>query len=159
MPTDASASVTETASEPAGGTLRTALRVVAVQAALVSAAVHLLWALPRLASPPDARPYLFVVAAVFTLAVAVGVFRAGEYRRLYALGAGTLATFVAGFLVQHRGNVFGALAGEPLAVVGKAAELVGVGAFLALYRLAPPTHVVLAREGASDDAGDADDES
>jgi len=157
MPTDASEPVTETAPEPSGGTLRTALRVVAIQASLVSAGVHLLWALPRLASPPDARPYLFVVAAVFTLAVAVGVYRAGEYRRLYALGAGTLGTFVAGFLVQHRGSVAGALAGDPLAIVGKAAEIVGVAAFLLLYRLAPPTHVVLARNDSSHDADDADD--
>ncbi|MFB6235955.1 MAG: hypothetical protein ABEH81_13950 [Halopenitus sp.] len=148
--------MTETAPNPAAGTLRTVLRAVAIQTALVSAGVHLLWALPRLASPPNARPYLFVVAAVFTLVVAVGVFRAGEFRRLYALGAGTLGTFVVGFLIQHRGSVAGALVGEPLAVVGKAAEIVGIGAFLALYRLAPPTHVVLAREDSSDDADDAE---
>ncbi|WP_430504141.1 hypothetical protein [Haloparvum sp. PAK95] len=150
MPTDANEPVTDTDTEPAGGTLRTALQIVAVQGALLSAAVHLLWAVPRLANPADARPYLFVAAAVFTLAIAVGVYRAGEYRRLYALGAGTLATFLVGFLIHHRGDVAGALAAEPIAVVGKVAEVVGVGAFLALYRLAPPTHVVLAREDADE---------
>jgi len=125
------------------------LRAVAVQTALVSAAVHLLWALPRLASPADARPYLFVVAGAFTLAVAVGVFRADEYRRLHALGAGTFATFLGGYLLFHRGGVVAALVSDPLAAVGKAAELLGLVAFVGLYRRTPPTHVVLERTGES----------
>lgn len=160
--------MTETDPGTTNETLRIALRVAAIQTALLSAGVHFLWALPRLASPPDVRPYLFVVAGLFTLGIALGVFWAGEFRRLYALGAGTLATFVVGFLFQHRGNVAGALAGDPLAIVGKAAEVGGLIAFLVLYRLAPPTHVVLAGDGSDEGvareradegiAGDSSDE-
>lgn len=125
--------------------LKRALRAVAVQAAVLSAAVHLLWAAPRLTAPTDPRPYVFVLAAFFTLAIAVGVFRGGEYRRLYALGAGTLGAFLVGFAAWNRADLTGALVGDPLAIVGKAAELIGVVAFVALYRLAPPTSVVVER--------------
>ncbi|TKX48277.1 hypothetical protein EXE49_16625, partial [Halorubrum sp. ASP121] len=121
------------------------LRGVAVQAAAVAAAVHLLWAWPRLGSPPDARPYLFLAGSALAAAVAVATLRAGEYRRLYALGAGTLGTFLGGFLAWHGTGASAALAAEPLAVVAAIAEVVGVVAFLALYRLAPPTSVALER--------------
>ncbi|TKX57847.1 hypothetical protein EXE44_08255 [Halorubrum sp. SS7] len=121
------------------------LRGVAVQAAAVAAAVHLLWAWPRLGSPPDARPYLFLAGSALAVAVAVATLRAGEYRRLYALGAGTLGTFLGGFIAWHGTETPAALAAEPLAVVAAIAEVVGVGAFLALYRLAPPTSVALER--------------
>jgi hypothetical protein len=120
---------------------------VAVQAAATSAAAHLLWAWPRLAgaSPPDPRPYVFVLAAVFTAVVAAATLRADEYRRLYALGAGTLATYLVGYAGWHGGTTVAALTTDPLAIVGKAAEIVGVLAFVGLYRLAPPTSVVVAR--------------
>jgi hypothetical protein len=138
------------------------LRGVAVQAAALSAAVHLLWAWPRLADPVDPRPYLFVLAAGFTTIVAVATVRADEYRRLYALGAGTLAVYLVGYAGWHGRATATALAADPLAIVGKVAEAVGVVAFLGLYRLAPPTSVVVARRrertGAADgDAGEPDD--
>ncbi|RLM68274.1 hypothetical protein DVK05_11015 [Halorubrum sp. Atlit-8R] len=138
------------------------LRGVAVQAAAVAAAVHLLWAWPRLGSPPDARPYLFLAGSGLAVAVAVATLRAGEYRRLYALGAGTLGTFLGGFLAWHGTEATAALAAEPLAVVAAIAEVVGVGAFLVLYRLAPPTSVALERrrdEGPDEASGDGGEES
>ena len=121
------------------------LRGVAVQTTAVAAAVHLLWAWPRLGSPPDARPYFFLAGSALAAAVAVATFRGGEYRRLYALGAGTLGAFLGGFLAWHGADAPAALAAEPLAVVAAIAEVVGIGAFLALYRLAPPTSVVVER--------------
>ncbi|OYR58421.1 hypothetical protein [Halorubrum halodurans] len=133
----------------AGSTRKRVLRVMAVQAAATSAAAHLLWAWPRLAGasdPADPRPYVFVLAAVFTAVVAAATLRADEYRRLYALGAGTLATYLVGYVGWHGGTTVAALAADPLAIVGKAAEVVGVLAFVGLYRLAPPTSVVVARQ-------------
>ena len=121
------------------------LRGAAVQTTAVAAAVHLLWAWPRLGSPPVARPYFFLAGSALAVAVAVATLRVGEYRRLYALGAGTLGAFLGGFLAWHGVDAPTALAAEPLAVVAAIAEVVGIGAFLALYRLAPPTSVVVAR--------------
>ena len=129
------------------------LRAVAAQAAVLSAAVHLLWALPRLAAPADPRPYVFVLAAALTVLVAAATLKADEYRRLYALGAGTLTTFLIGYIGWHGTDAVAALATDPLAIVGKGAELLGAIAFLALYRLAPPTSVVLGRRrNGTDDA-------
>ncbi|OYR61902.1 hypothetical protein [Halorubrum ezzemoulense] len=130
------------------------LRWVAVQAAVVAAAVHLLWAWPRLGSPPDARPYLFVAGSALAVAVAVATLRAGEYRRLYALGAGTLGTFLGGFLAWHGTGAAAALAAEPLAVVAVIVEVVGFAAYLALFRLAPPTSVVVERREADGAEGE-----
>ena len=121
------------------------LRGVAVQTAVVAAAVHLLWAWPRLGSPPDARPYFFLAGSALAVAVAVATLRAGEYRRLYALGAGTLGAFLLGFFAWHGRDAAAALSAEPLAVAAVIVEVVGVGAYLALYRLAPPTSVVVER--------------
>jgi hypothetical protein len=129
------------------------VRMIAAQAAAVSAAVHLLWAWPRLGTAGDPRPYVFVLGGAFTVAVAVATLRAPEYRRLYALGAGTLAAFLLGYVGWYGGAVGSALADDPLAIVAKGAEVVGIVAFLALYRLAPPTSVVLDRR---DDTGDSD---
>ncbi|GAA0518208.1 hypothetical protein SAMN04488066_11928 [Halorubrum aquaticum] len=143
-----------------------AFRLVAVQAATVSAATHLLWAWPRLVEPAasaDPRPYVFVLAAAFTAVVAAATLRADEYRRLYALGAGTLAAYLVGYVAWHGGGTAAALSADPLAIVGKTAEVVGVAAFLALYRLAPPTSVVVARragdesEGSKPDGGESED--
>jgi hypothetical protein len=130
------------------------LRVVAVQAGVLSAAVHLLWAWPRLGGPPDPRPYAFLLGAAVTVAVAVATLRAPEYRRLYALGAGTLAAFLLGYVGWHGATAASALASDPLAIVAKGSELVGVAAFLGLYRLAPPTEVVLERRNGSTAEGD-----
>ncbi|MFC7325165.1 hypothetical protein ACFQMF_11310 [Halorubrum rutilum] len=137
------------------------LRVVAVQAAVLSAAVHLLWAWPRLGDPGDARPYAFLLGGAFAVAVAVATLRAPEYRRLYALGGGTLAAFLLGYVGWHGAAAGSALASDPLAIVAKGAELVGVAAFLGLYRLAPPTSAVLERRdgsvGGGDDPAESDD--
>ncbi|WP_123622203.1 hypothetical protein [Halorubrum sp. CSM-61] len=138
------------------------LRAVAAQTAALSAAVHFLWAWPRLAQPADARPYVFLLGGAFTVAIAVATLRADEYRRLYALGAGTLAAFLVGYAGWHGGGTAAALASDPLAIVGKGAEAVGVAAFLALYRLAPPTSVVIERRkesesGTGSESGPGDD--
>jgi hypothetical protein len=132
-----------------GATKKRVLRTIAVQAAALSAAVHLLWAWPRLSDPADVRPYAFLLGGAFAVAVAVATLRAPEYRRLYALGAGTLAAFLLGYVGWHGAATPSALASDPLAIVAKGAEVVGVAAFLVLYRLAPPTSVVLARQGDS----------
>lgn len=132
------------------------LRGIAVQAAVVAAAVHLLWAWPRLGSPPDARPYLFLAGSALAVAVGVATLRAGEYRRLYALGAGTLGTFLGGFVAWHGGDAATALSADPLAIVAAVVEVVGIAAFLALFRLAPPTSVVVERRETDGSAGDED---
>jgi len=132
------------------------LRITAAQAAVVSAAAHLLWAWPRLAAPADARPYVFVLAAVVTVLVAAATLRADEYRRLYALGAGTLLGLLAGYGVWHGADAIAALSTEPLAIVAVAAELVGTAAFAALYRSAPPTAVVAARGTDRESSGAVD---
>ena len=129
------------------------LRSVAAQAAVLSAAVHFLWAWPQLGDPSDLRPYVFVLGGAFTVLVAVATLRADEYRRLYALGAGTLSAFLSGYVGWHGVGTATAIAADPLAIVGKTAEIVGVVAFLGLYRLAPPTSVVVERQsrGTNDD--------
>lgn len=129
------------------------LRAVAAQAAVLSAAVHLLWAWPQLAEPADPRPYVFVLGAVLTVLVAAATLKADEYRRLYALGVGTLAAFLLGYVGWHGAETATVLVTDPLAIVGKAAELVGVAAFLALYRLAPPTSVITERRSSGEEAG------
>lgn len=133
--------------------VRRLLRGVAAQAAALTAAVHLLWAWPRIASPADARPYLFVAGSAPAVAVAVATLRAGAYRRLYALGAGTLGAFLLGYLAWHGGGAGRALAADPLAIVAVAVEVVGVAAYVGLYRLAPPTSVVVERRADGGDDG------
>ena len=131
-----------------------AVRVVAVQAALLTAALHLLWAIPRLAggAPTDARPAVFVAAAVFLLAVAVAVFRGYRYRRLSTLGGGTLATLLVGYPIYHGGDAVETLAGEPLALAAIIVEGVGIVAFMGLYYLHHPDR--LGATPAADDAGE-----
>jgi hypothetical protein len=132
-----------------------ALRSVAAQAAVLSAAVHFLWAWPRLGELGDPRPAVFLLGGAFTVAIAVATLRADEYRRLYALGAGTLLAFLVGYVGWHGAGVPAALAADPLAIVAAAAEAVGTVAFLALYWLAPPTSVVVERRRSSEN-GDAE---
>ncbi|WP_418285414.1 hypothetical protein [Halorubrum sp. DTA46] len=133
------------------------LRAVAAQAAVLSAAVHFLWAWPRLGESGDPRPYVFVLGGSFAVAVAVATLRAGEYRRLYALGAGTLLAFLVGYAGWYGGDVTAMFTADPLAIVAKVAEAVGIVAFLALYRLAPPTSIALERRrgGRDPEATDA----
>ncbi|WP_049984000.1 hypothetical protein [Halorubrum sp. BV1] len=134
------------------------LRGVAVQTAVAAAAIHLLWAWPRLAAPPDARPYLFVAGSALAVAVAAATLRGGEYRRLYALGAGTLGTFLVGYLAWHGADALATLSADAIAIAAAVVELGGLGAYLALYRLAPPTSVAVERRRGGDET-DRGDES
>jgi len=119
-------------------------RLLAIQAALVVAAIHLLLAIPRLSvsllvNPvADSRPFLFLPAAVLLVAVSAALFRGHRYRRLSALGGGTLAALFSGYLLWSSEPLLTALAGEPLVLVSKVAELIGVAAFALLYYLHHP---------------------
>ncbi|ATW88549.1 hypothetical protein halTADL_1795 [Halohasta litchfieldiae] len=119
-------------------------RLVAIQAALVVAAIHLIWAIPRfslslLLNPvADSRPFLFVPVALLLVAVAVALFRGHRYRRLSALGGGTLLALFSGYLLWISDPLLTALTGDPLALVSKTVELVGVAAFAVLYYLHHP---------------------
>jgi len=136
-------------------TIERLCRLAAIQAALVVAAVHLLWAASRfsvsLLSNPvaDSRPFLFVPAALLLVAIAAALFRGYRYRRLSALGGGTLAALFSGYLLWVSEPLLTALAGDPLAAVSKVAELVGVVAFALLYYLHHP-----ARQGSPVDTAD-----
>src|SRR6056297_2902779 len=136
-------------------TIERLCRLAAIQAALVVAAIHLIWALPRLSvsllSNPvvDSRPFLFVPAALLLVAIAAALFRGYRYRRLSALGGGTLAALFSGYILRVSEPLFAALAGDPLAAVSKAAELVGIVAFGLLYYLHHPD-----RQGSSIESAD-----
>lgn len=125
-------------------TIERLCRLVAIQAALVVAAVHLLWAIPRLSvslvlNPvADSRPFLFVPAGLLLVAISVALFRGYRYRRLSTLGGGTLAALFSGYILWVSDPLLVALAGDPLAAVSKAAELVGIVAFALLYYLHHP---------------------
>ena len=135
------------------------IRIVAVQAALLTAALHLLWAIPRFSlsmlteSVTDSRPFLFVPAAFLLVAVAVAVFRGYRYRRLSSLGSGTLAALLVGYPLYHGAAAVDALATEPLAVAAVVVEAVGVVAFAGLYYFHHPDRVGLAAASTSDNAG------
>jgi len=124
-------------------TLERAVRLLAIQVALVVAAIHLIWALPQLSvsllfNPvDDSRPFLFIPAAFVLVAVAAALFRGYRYRRLSALGGGTLAALFVGYLLVTP-NPIGSLAGDPLAAVSKLAEVVGIVIFVGLYYLHHP---------------------
>ncbi len=130
-------------------TLERLCRLLAIQTALLSAAVHLLWVLPRLSisllTDPvaDSRPYLFVPAALLLVGIAAALFRGYHYRRLSALGGGTLGSLLVGYLLWEAGGVFAALAADPLALVAKSAELIGVVAFAGLYYFHHPARLGL----------------
>ncbi len=119
-------------------TVERATRMLAIQAALVVAAIHLIWALPQLSvsllfNPvEDSRPFLFVPAAFVLVAIAAALFRGYRYRRLSALGGGTLAALLVGYLLVTPDPI-GSLAGDPLAAVSKLAEVVGIVVFAGLY--------------------------
>jgi hypothetical protein len=133
-----------------------AVRIVAVQAALLTAALHLLWAIPRLSpamltdSVADSRPFLFVPAAALLIAVGVAVFRGYRYRRLSSLGGGTLAALLVGYPLYHGGAAADALATEPLALAAVAVEAVGVVAFAGLYYFHHPDRLGLTAADAAD---------
>ena len=124
-------------------TLERVCRLFAIQAALIVAGIHLLWALPQLSVSllfdpvVDSRPFLFVPAALLLVAVAAALFRGYHYRRLSALGGGTLAALLVGYLFLTPGPI-GSLATDPLAAVSKLVELVGILAFAVLFYLHHP---------------------
>ncbi|MGM0605295.1 MAG: hypothetical protein ACQETB_06445 [Halobacteriota archaeon] len=136
------------------------LRIVGVYAVLLTVGAHLLWLYPRLSwalvSGPieDTRPYLFVVAVGVLSAAAVAVFEGARYRRLHALVIGTLGSLLVGFLLHEGTKTIDALVAEPLAIVAKAAEIVGIVAFVGLYRLHHPDRL----EGRSTSDADTDDD-
>ena len=133
----------------------TVLRLLAVQAAVVSAAIHLLEGLPKLLvylpilSFADPRPYLFVPSALLLVGLATVIVRGAHHRRLYSLSAGVLLAYLVGYVWWHLtdhgglvpshevtnpvGEIVGHLATDPIAFVAFAAEIVGVVAFLALF--------------------------
>jgi len=119
-------------------------RLVAVQAALVVAAIHLLWAIPRLSlslltNPvADSRPFVFVPAALLLVAISAALCRGYHYRRLSALGGGTLLVLLVGYILWVSEPLLTALASDPLALVSKSVELVGIVAFGLLYYLHHP---------------------
>lgn len=152
-------------------------RVIAVQAALLTAALHLWWAVPRLSpamlteSVTDSRPFLFVPAALLLLAVGVAVFRGHRYRRLTTLGGGTLAALLGGYPLYHGAATGDALASEPLSVAAVIVEAIGVVAFGWLYYCYHPERLGAAvvdsetvatagnSEGDSSDSHDSNDSS
>ena len=131
------------------------LRVLAVQATLVSAAIHLIEGLPRLfvylpiGSFADPRPYLFVPSALLLVGLSTMIVRGARHRRLYSLTAGILLAYTAGYawwhLTDHGGlvpshevtnpvaEVLAHLASDPLALVAFAAQTVGAACLLALF--------------------------
>lgn len=136
------------------------LRVVAVQAALVSAAIHLVEGLPRLfvylpiLSFRDPRPYLFVPSALLLVGLAAVIVRGRRHRRLYSLSAGVLLAYTVGYAWWHLtdhggllpahevtdpvGEVVAHLVSDPVALIAFAAQLLGATVFLVLF-VADPT--------------------
>jgi len=135
-----------------------AARIAAIQTALATAALHLLWAVPRLAGgePADARPAVFVAAAVLLIAVGVAVFRGYRYRRLSTLGGGTLATLLVGYPLYHGRDAVATLTGDPLALAAVVVEVVGIVAFAGLYYLHHPDRLGM-DASADDDTGETAD--
>jgi signal transduction histidine kinase len=83
------------------------VELIGVQLALVSAAIHLWWGLPRLfvylsaGSFADPRPYLFVISAVAIVVGSVALFLGGPPRVLYVLGIGAMLTYALGYAAWH----------------------------------------------------------
>lgn len=132
----------------------TVVRLVAVQGAVVAAAIHLAEGLPRLVTSlslwlfNDPRPYLFVPSGLLLLAVSGAVAWRWHVREASAVGLVIAMAYLAGYawwhLTGHGGNapahettdpvgeiVFHLLA-DPVALVAYAAELSAVVAFAVL---------------------------
>ncbi|GAA0214532.1 hypothetical protein [Halobaculum roseum] len=149
------------------------LRVLGVQAALVSAAIHLIEGVPDLLvylpllSFRDPRPYLFVPSALLLVGVAAVIVRGSHDRRLYSLTVGVLLTYSAGYAWWHLtdhgglvprhdvtdpvGEILAHLATDPVALVSFAAQAVGAAAFLALF-VADPNRSGVAADDADGSA-------
>lgn len=136
-------------------------RIVGVQAALLTAAAHLLWLGSRLSWPPfvgveDVRPYLFVVAAVTLVITATATYNGTRERRIHALTIGTLGALLAGYPIWHGTDTMSTLLGDPVAIVAKAAEIVGLLAFVGLYWLHHPDRLgpdAIETDGSAESAG------
>jgi len=134
------------------------VKLVGVQLALVSAAIHLWWGVPRLlvylpiASFADPRPYLFVVSGVAVFLGASLLALGGPPRILYALGIVAMLVYAVGYAAWHLaghggivpgvagyghdghplGEVVGHLAADPLALAAMVAELGAIACFAVL---------------------------
>lgn len=101
---------------------RDRLELVGVQLALLAAALHLLWGVPRgvvylrVGRFPDPRPFLFVASALAVGAAAVWLARAGPRKPLLAGIAAMMVVYLLGYawwhLGSHGGGLFAGL--EPL---------------------------------------------
>ncbi|WP_138007603.1 hypothetical protein [Halalkalirubrum salinum] len=114
------------------------LWLVGIQAALLSAAAHLLWLLSSSAGVSDIRVPLFSAAIVVLVAGSAALFRGYSHRRLYSLLIGTLAALLVGFIMWEGTATVAALAAEPLAAIAWVGEIVGIVAFGVLYRRSHP---------------------
>jgi hypothetical protein len=96
---------------------RDVLRLVGVQLAVVSAAVHVWWGFPRLlvyaqaGTFPDPRPVLFLVSAAAILAGVVALVAGVRERPLYAAGIAVLSAYSLGYVAWHLGDHGGFLPG------------------------------------------------
>lgn len=91
------------------------LELAGVQLALLAAALHLLWGVPRgivylqVGRFPDPRPFLFVASAVAVAAAAIWLARGGPRRPLLAGLASMMVVYVAGYAWWHLGSHGGGL--------------------------------------------------
>lgn len=96
---------------------RRVVKLVGVQLAVVSAAVHVWWGFPRFlvyaqaGTFPDPRPVLFLASAALILAGVVALVAGVPERPLYAAGIAVLATYTVGYVAWHLGDHGGFLPG------------------------------------------------
>jgi hypothetical protein len=143
------------------------LRMVGVQLAVVAAAIHLWWGVPRAVvylragTAADPRPYLFVVSALLVFAGVVALYAGANQRALFGLGAGVMALYAVGYVQWHLGGHGGIVPGvegyghggpsvvgtllssdhlfRPLDALAMSAELGALACFLALLLRGPPS--------------------
>lgn len=82
-------------------------RFVGVQLALVAAALHFAWGLPRLVvylgvgRMPDLRPPLFVLSALVVAAAAIALYRTDYERRAAAVLVAVMVAYLVGYAGWH----------------------------------------------------------
>lgn len=138
------------------------LELVGVQFAVLAAALHLIWGVPRgivylqVGRFPDPRPFLFVASAIAVAAAAVWLARGGPRRPLVASIAAMMVVYLVGYAWWHLGSHGGALfsgltplrhdehpvvllaghlAADPFVLVTVVAEVVSLGALLGALRV------------------------
>jgi hypothetical protein len=141
---------------------RDRLELAGVQLAVLAAALHLLWGVPRglvylrVGRYPDPRPFLFVASALAVAAAAVWLARGGPRRPLLAGLATMMVVYLLGYawwhLGSHGGGLFPALTPlqhdanpvvlfvdhlrhDPFVLVTVVAEVGALGALLAALRV------------------------